>query len=355
MSNPIDPAPFNLADLVSPALDSIVRAVSDRGNQTDAERREKAGSAMDLILSFRPADVAELMLSGQTVLFHELLADGARDALRGVPADRKPRCHSGLVSMGRLLQGHLDRLEKRGNQPMRVDVSAEENGVIAPDAAVVVISVAVVAATSEVARAAVVPDAVDISDETLAEAERVLGALSEIYAGDKAAAFPEPTPAADAATESSWLDEPFAQWVIETQGDRVWAQGAMVTPQSETARFDAARAELTRAEKARTEPTQLETALAETTLAETALAETTSAVSALAETLAETAPAVTARSVVAETTRTAGDGTRPEVQPSARRRTSDWTAPRSAVLALPRQSDGYSPPRLPIDAEPALV
>jgi hypothetical protein len=114
--------PFPLAKLITPALDGIVRAVSGRGNQT--EGLAKADAAMNLILAFQPRDVIEMTLAGQTVLFNELLADGAHDALRGTVDGAKQRSHAILVSMGRLVQGHLDRLERRGNQPYRTAAAA---------------------------------------------------------------------------------------------------------------------------------------------------------------------------------------------------------------------------------------
>jgi hypothetical protein len=164
-----DAHPFHLSNLVTPALDSIVRALSDRGDPSEAERLARGNQYLTLILSFLPKDATDLMLAGQTVVFNELLADGARDVLRGMMDTMKQRSQTTLVSMGRLTQGHIDRLAKRGNQPWRTEVATTE---------------------AEPRKAPV-------------------------------AEPPQPPPPEEPAAEpeSSWLDEPFVQWLVETPAD----------------------------------------------------------------------------------------------------------------------------------------
>ena len=111
---------------MTPALDGIVHALSDRGGQTEAQREAKAGQFRTLILSFQPRDVVEAELAGQAVLFHEVLADSARDVLRGMDDTLKLRAISGLISMGRIVQGNIDRLAKRGNRPYRTEAASTE-------------------------------------------------------------------------------------------------------------------------------------------------------------------------------------------------------------------------------------
>jgi hypothetical protein len=130
-----EPHHFHLAHLIAPALDGVLRAVSDRGNQTEAQRAAKSDDAETLIMSLQPCDAIDLMLSGQLVMFHELLADSARDVLRGMLDTMKQRSLSTLVGMGRLMQGHVDRLEKRGIQPYRTEVAAPQVQPRAADAA----------------------------------------------------------------------------------------------------------------------------------------------------------------------------------------------------------------------------
>lgn len=106
-------SPLPLTDLVTPALDGIAAALSGRGGQTEEQRRTCADQARMLILSFQPRDTIDLTLSGQTVLFNELIADGARDVLSGLASPQKARAISGIVALGRLVQGHIDRLDRR--------------------------------------------------------------------------------------------------------------------------------------------------------------------------------------------------------------------------------------------------
>ena len=186
---------FHLDDIIDPATDGIVRALSDRPGQTEAQRQTRRGDAQTFILSFQPRDAIELMLCGQSVLFNELLADGAKDVLRGMVDTMKLKSIGGLVNMARIVQGHVDRLDKRGIAPAReVVVAAEEEK---PEA---------------VAAALVEPCPVGeamapaVEDETVARA----AALVSLLTGQAAT---EP------AEETSWLDGPFEQWLVETPAE----------------------------------------------------------------------------------------------------------------------------------------
>jgi hypothetical protein len=117
---------FHLSDLISPGLDGIVHAISDRPGLSEARRRDRANETLTLILSFLPRDVVEMTLSGHTVLFNELIADSARDVLRGMTDEMKLKSLSGLVNMARVVQGSVDRLEKRGNAPARTEIEASD-------------------------------------------------------------------------------------------------------------------------------------------------------------------------------------------------------------------------------------
>ncbi len=193
MNNPLD-----AANLAEPALDGIIRALSDRPNQTEAERLIKANAALTLILSFQPRDVIEMTLAGQTVLFNELLAGGVRDVLRGTGDTTKQPSHSSLVSMGRVFQGHLDRLERRGNRPYRTEVAATsgiESRMPRRSAAIPARSGAVTAA------------------RRAARPEPFLTTSPEwVNAGSG-------LPAGETTVESSWLDAPYEQWLIEIPAD----------------------------------------------------------------------------------------------------------------------------------------
>jgi hypothetical protein len=188
---------FHLDDIIDPATDGIVRALSDRPGQTETQRRTRRDDAETFVLSFRPRDAIELMLCGQSVLFNELLADGAKDVLRGMVDTMKLKSIGGLVNMARVVQGHVDRLDKRGIAPAReVVVVAEEEK---PEVAVAE------PCPADEARPATPPMAAAVEDETVARA----AALASLLTGQ----------AATETAETSWLDGPFEQWLVETPAD----------------------------------------------------------------------------------------------------------------------------------------
>jgi hypothetical protein len=158
--------PFDLANIAMPALDGIIRALSDHDTQPAGRRRARDSDTLNVILSFQPRDVIDVTLSGQTVLFSAVLADTAREVLHVMPDARKPRGISSLIGMGRLVQGHLDRLRTRGCEPYRTEAATMPQSTVA-------------------AMAAPMP-------------ENVGGAPWQ---------------------ETSWLDAPFEQWVVETRAD----------------------------------------------------------------------------------------------------------------------------------------
>jgi hypothetical protein len=203
-----DANPYALANLLAPALDGIVHALSDRGGQSQAQYQAKAGGFRTLILSFQPNDVVDMQLAGQTVLFNEVLAHSARDVLRGMDDAVKPRVIASLVSMGRLAQGHLDRLAKRGNTPHRTEAVSVEQEKIRT-------SLALARAAGSV-------------EEPCPLAAMPLCAEPETDAGDTGESPPGPP-----AEETSWLDEPFVQWLVETPADLARKSGLVAVSEAE--------------------------------------------------------------------------------------------------------------------------
>jgi len=230
-------SPFDLSSLISPVLDGVVSALSDRVNQTEAERQAKADGALAVILSFQPRDVIDLTLAGQTVLFNEILADGARDVLRGMVEAAKQRRHSSLVGMGRVIHGYLDRLERRAIEPHRTE--------IVPQAGVDAIQTAARPDAEAAPRAVAVarpPDAVTAEPPVAAAAIPIAVTSGE----DDGVGGGLPT--GEPVVETSWLDEPYEQWIVETPADLdAWngAEAAEEAPPDTIAsgRDDAARQE----------------------------------------------------------------------------------------------------------------
>ena len=117
---------FDIDTIAGSGLGGIVHALSDRPGYSDEQRETRATDTLNLIMSFLPRDAIDLTLCGQTVLFNEMLANSARDVMRGLVDTTKQKSLSGLVSMARVVQGNLDRLEKRGLVPARADLVAKE-------------------------------------------------------------------------------------------------------------------------------------------------------------------------------------------------------------------------------------
>jgi hypothetical protein len=160
----LTPHPHDVSELLEPALSDIVQALSDRPGQTSAEYQAKAEDIWILIESFQPRDAVDLMLTGQLLAFNAAIADATRDLVRGAPDTIKQRTQSNLISMGRLTQGHLDRLAKRGSQPYRTEVASQQPA-------------------------------------------------QPVAAASPAPPEPQTTPP---VAETSWLDESQQEWVIET-------------------------------------------------------------------------------------------------------------------------------------------
>jgi hypothetical protein len=191
---------FHLDDIIDPATDGIIRALSDRPGQTEAQRQARRDDAETFILSFRPRDAIELMLCGQSVLFNELLADSAKDVLRGMVDTMKLKSIGGLVNMARIVQGHVDRLDKRDIAPARVAEEEKPEAVAVPEPCPV----------DEAP-----PMAAAVEDETVARA----AALASLLTGREAVEIADRTREDAPAAETSWLDGPFEQWLVETPAE----------------------------------------------------------------------------------------------------------------------------------------
>ena len=90
------------------------------------EYQAKADATWALLESFQPRDVIDLLLSGQLVAFNAVFADATNGLLRGMDDTLKKQTLSSLVSMGRVTQGHVDRLAKRGNEPYQTAIATPE-------------------------------------------------------------------------------------------------------------------------------------------------------------------------------------------------------------------------------------
>jgi hypothetical protein len=184
--------PHHVSNLLQPVLGGIVTAVADR-DQTDAEFKDKSADTWTVIQSFQPRDVIDLLLTGQLVGFNEAFAENLRYLLRGMTETMRLRTQSQLLAMGRQTLSLVRELEKRGIQPYRTEIVAQQppaSAAKAPDTE-----------PREQPRAAVPPPE-PVSD-------------------------PLPPDAEPPAEETSWLDEPRPEWLLDTP--------AMLAAETETA------------------------------------------------------------------------------------------------------------------------
>jgi hypothetical protein len=257
--------PFDINNLISPTLDSIVRAISERGRPPESIRLERGNAACVQILSFVPRDAVDLMLAGQSVLFNELLADAARDVLHGMEEERKVKAIATAINLGRLTQGHLDRLNARGNQPFQTCMrqfvedphpAAHASAIDAGEPSYPPLEKARASQQTEPPAAtppqsSPVPDGRGEPEPLAAAPPRPSPAPNEraetkpLAATNRAASAParqdaHPKPIATAAPaspepappEAAWLDPPHADWRIEPPSDQAFREAQANEPRA---------------------------------------------------------------------------------------------------------------------------
>jgi hypothetical protein len=97
----------NDARIAGVLLSGIVGALSDRAELSHAEKDARALGVWSLISHFEPRDPMQMMLIGQMLIFHELIADGGRDVMRGMMDTMKLRAQSNLNGLNRSLHQNL--------------------------------------------------------------------------------------------------------------------------------------------------------------------------------------------------------------------------------------------------------
>jgi hypothetical protein len=183
MSQPT-PHPHHVSQLFGPALGGIVHALADRGEQSTAGYEARAHDAWTLVQSFQPRDTIDLMLTGQFISMNELFADTSRDILRGMPDSLKQRARSSAVAMSRLALAQVAEFERRGIQPYRTEAATEQRP----------------------AQSVKTPAADPVETPQSAAAGTPVS---------RPVASPRPT-SSEPAEETSWVDEPYQEWLEET-------------------------------------------------------------------------------------------------------------------------------------------
>ncbi|MSP01430.1 MAG: hypothetical protein EXR07_10345 [Acetobacteraceae bacterium] len=157
--------------VISACCDDAVRALSQQSWMTDAQRHTHAKGVLTLILSFLPQNVMQLMLASQAVLFNAMAADASNDALRGMVDTLKLRAQSNAIASGRLSAKHMDTLIRLQGPPVALEEAAPAAATAPP------------------------PDP------------------------DPQPDISPPLPSREPDEDSSWLDEPYVEWRVETPAE----------------------------------------------------------------------------------------------------------------------------------------
>ena len=174
--------------------------------------------------------MVDLLLSGQLIAFNAVFADAAGTLLRGMEDTAKQQTMSSLVAMGRVTQGHVDRLAKRGNQPYLSVVAAQPTARPAvppgpppearPEAANTAVEAPLAVMSGGPPPPAAAPPAVAPAAAAAPLPVRAPEPPSDCEPAPRHAPSTARTPPPDDAPppEVSWLDEPYQEYVIETPG-----------------------------------------------------------------------------------------------------------------------------------------
>jgi len=119
----------NDARIAGVLLSGMVAALADRAELNHAQKDARASGVWSLISTFEPRDQIQMILIGQMLMFHELIADGGRDVMRGMMDTLKLRAQSNLNAMNRSLHQNLGmflRLRDKSEATMPVQEEARE-------------------------------------------------------------------------------------------------------------------------------------------------------------------------------------------------------------------------------------
>jgi hypothetical protein len=86
----------------------VAGVLSRRAGEGPERQATRLRVATDMIEDFRPRNVVEAMLAGHSVMFHELMLDTVRDALREEPGPRRRGSRTLILAFNKALHQNLD-------------------------------------------------------------------------------------------------------------------------------------------------------------------------------------------------------------------------------------------------------
>ena len=102
--------PFGFAELTTELLRPVIDAIVCHPDEPAPRREAKTQMVVHSVMSFCPRDAAEIMLSGQTVLYQALILDSGRESLSGQLETMKLRYRQNLTAMTKVQLACLNQV-----------------------------------------------------------------------------------------------------------------------------------------------------------------------------------------------------------------------------------------------------
>jgi hypothetical protein len=103
---------FSAQDLFTHVITEMAQAVCMRRDEPRSKQLERAQRAAWAIAVFQPCDAYEIMIAGQSVMYHEVIVDSVRTTLRGEPDSTRCATRNNIVAMDKAFGVNLLRLER---------------------------------------------------------------------------------------------------------------------------------------------------------------------------------------------------------------------------------------------------
>lgn len=101
---------FGFAELTTELLRPVIDAIVCHPDEPAPRREAKTQMVVHAVMSFCPRDAAEIMLSGQTVLYQALILDSGRESLSGQLETMKLRYRQNLTAMTKVQLACLNQV-----------------------------------------------------------------------------------------------------------------------------------------------------------------------------------------------------------------------------------------------------
>jgi hypothetical protein len=108
---------FGFKELFTHLVADMAKAVCERAGEGRERQVARSQAAAHTVIGLKPRDMIEAMLAGHCMMFHELMVDSVRDALRGEPAAARRAARASILNMNKSFDNCLSRLEYYQTRP----------------------------------------------------------------------------------------------------------------------------------------------------------------------------------------------------------------------------------------------